>query len=173
MRRYVMRMDEMSPEQIEQILRELGRLVFNFNALEQSLRNIVESLVGEDVLIAAILIRGADCRRLEELARSLIEGRPMEDQLRADLFTMVKEVSRLREARSSLLHGVWTIPNDAADLSDLAARRPPGGRRREWQHLEASQDAAKIALVASQCSQASEKLEGLWKTILNSRPATA
>ena len=150
---------------IEPFLRELGRLVLNFNALEQHTRLLVHALIAGDEVASKVSTHGADARRLEELLSLLTEVRDLQTSTRADLYAFIKRFSRLRDSRNALVHALWRVPNDAVDLSEVEAAKPPRGRSTDWRPVDASRDPASFGEVASACSDACGEAERLLEKV--------
>jgi hypothetical protein len=150
---------------IEPFLRELGRLVLNFNALEQYARLLVHALIAGDEVASKVSTHGADARRLEEVLSLLAEIRDLRTSTKADLYAFIKRFSGLRDSRNALVHATWRVPNDAIDLSQVEAARPPRGRSTDSRPVEASRDPASLGEIASACSDACTEAERLLEKV--------
>lgn len=67
-------------------------------------------------------------------------------------------MATLRVRRKGLIHGMWRVPNDATDLSQMHAALPPR-RAKDYQVVEDSRDPKKIAEAATEASNLCGELE--------------
>jgi hypothetical protein len=113
----------MEPFDINPILRELGRLVFNFNAAEHGLRRLAFLLIDpEDPRTGEITIDRLGANGLEELVHALAPHRLGKDaEITVRLQSAVKRFGEIRIRRNDIVHAIWGVPNEATDLEDMVA----------------------------------------------------
>jgi hypothetical protein len=148
---------------LDSILRELGRLVFNFNSAEQSLRRLAFLLIDPtDERTGAITLDRLGANGLEELVLALAPYRlSNSDDIASRIVSAVKRFGALRIRRNNFIHAIWRVPNDAVDLSNMEAVRIQF--RKGTSTKVGTRSPANIAATASEASSISEDLEDLHK----------
>jgi hypothetical protein len=156
------------PPKLEPFLRELGRLVLNFNSAENSLRRLLWLLIdaGDD-RIGQVVTDGLDLVRTTETIRALLLRRKVSADLITSIGDAIARFDKLRLVRNQFAHGVWRIPNDAVDLRDVHAARAPGRRADSYQKVPGSGDSATIAKAANEAVAVSELLDAAISNVRN------
>ena len=146
---------------IDPVLRELGRVVFNFNASEQALRRLAFLMIDPgDERIGEITVDRLGANGLEELVRALGAYRLAEFDVLAERVTLaVSRFSAVRLRRNEYVHAVWVVPNDFTDPSEIAAVTRKF--RKGTMSNVASLDPRPIAEVASEASALSKELQAI------------
>ena len=135
---------------VEKTLRELGRLVFNFNAAEHSFRRLLWLMINPaDERIGQIVTDGLDLARSGETIRQIAGHRKLGEALMKEIESQVAEFDQLRQTRNKFVHGFWRIPNDATDLTQMEAAQLPRRRTADYQSVPGSNDPATIETAAS------------------------
>jgi hypothetical protein len=165
------------PASLEPFLRELGRLVLNFNSAENSLRRLLWLLVdATDDRVGQVTTDGLDLVRTTETVRTLLPRRGLDAKLCTRIGEVLIRFDLLRLVRNQFAHGIWRIPNDAVDLRDVHAARAPGRRADDYRMVPGSGESATIAKAASEAVEISELLDAAIsdvRKVLNPPPSAA
>lgn len=146
----------------EPYLRELGRLVFNFNAAEHSYRRLMWLLVDPgDERVGQVATDGLDLVRSRETVLQLLDCRKLKQELIGEVSNLLAGFDRLRQDRNKFAHALWRIPNDAVDISEMHAARAPGRRVANYQEIANSNDPGTIAAVASEAAAIGEQFDSV------------
>lgn len=146
---------------IDPVLRELGRLVFNFNSAEHGLRRLAFLLIDpHDERVGEITVDRLGANGLEDLVRALGAYRlDAENSLADRVSSVVSRFSALRQQRNDLVHAQWVVPNEFTGPSDVTAVTRKF--RKGITSQVASLDARPIAAVASVASILGGELESI------------
>jgi hypothetical protein len=91
--------------EIDPFLREIGRLVVNFNAFAHSVRRLAWRLIDPmDESTGQIVTDTLGSARIEDLARSLLLHRAVDLGLRDQLIELLQQSAVIRSRRSDFVH---------------------------------------------------------------------
>jgi hypothetical protein len=140
-------------DQVERILRELGRLAFNFSGTEHQLRRLAWALIDPQAdRTGEITLDKLGANGLEELVLALAPYRLSETpELSSVVVSTVKRFGELRSKRNDYIHSVWGVPNEAVDLAEMGALK--SRFRRGTQEMVLGTSEKPIAEVASELGQ--------------------
>ena len=150
---------------LDPLLRELGRLVFNFNAAEQALRRLAFLLIDpQEPRTGEITIDRLGANGLEELVAALAPHRLTQKvDLVARVQDAVRRFGQIRLRRNELVHALWVVPNEATDLKDMSAVRR---KFRQGTHSVVNTASPEtVATAASEASSAGQELESLYDAV--------
>jgi hypothetical protein len=156
------------------LFREIGRLVVNFNSAEHSLRRLAFVLIDpEKERTGEITVDSLDANGLENLVQALAPYRlGVDSAITYRIDMAVKRFSAARIRYNDFAHSIWTVPNDATDLSNMS-----GVHRRFRQDTNThigSNAPELVAQVNSELSAVWDELEFLYdpvKAALQSPPS--
>ena len=149
---------------IDPVLRELGRLVFNFNSVEHGMRRIAFLMIApDDERIGEITVDRLGSSGLEELVRSLASYRLKPDDLIARVNAAVNRFGVLRQSRNDFVHAQWVVPNKFGGPEDILAVKRRF--RKGVTSPVASLDPGPIGVAASEASRLGDELEALHASI--------
>lgn len=152
-------------DDFEPILRETGRLVVNFNVAELALRRIACTFIDrQNERIGHVVLDVARAPRLEEMVRAMVELRVDDEDLKLRLNSALDRFRALREDRSALVHAVWRIPNDATDLKEMSAARPPSRKSSDYSPIPKGSLAA-LDRAAREAFDVKEELDEILETL--------
>lgn len=151
---------------INPYLRAIGRLIVNFNALEHSLRRLAWILVDpRDDRPGQIATDGLELSRLEQLVKPLFLHRVRLEALQTEVASLLDQIAAVRGRRNKFAHGFWRVPNNATDLSQISAAKPPTRSKEEYAEIEGSNDPAAIENVATEVYQLGMALDELFEKV--------
>jgi hypothetical protein len=150
----------MTADAFEPFLREIGRLVVNFNSADHQLRRIACLLMDErDERPGWIILDALGVARVEELVRALTKYRVADVELAQRVVDATDDIARNREKRNSYVHAFWRVPNSATDLTGLQAAQPPRRKEPDYRVLPDSHNSEIIRQAATHAYDASNNLE--------------
>jgi hypothetical protein len=153
---------------IDPFLREIGRLVVNFNALEHSVRRLAWGLIDPiDQRIGQIVTDTLGAARIDELVRALLLHRTVDARVRDHIIKLLQQSAVIRNRRNDFVHAIWRVPNDAADLRDMDAARPPTRKKTDYTPVTGSTSKDEIAAVVSDAAQVSGQFDELIEQLLD------
>ncbi|MFK8075708.1 MAG: hypothetical protein AB8B84_03915 [Granulosicoccus sp.] len=110
------------PREYDPILREMGRLIFNWNSIENSTRNILDALIGagqKSNILTAHMGTQSQLDALKTIANGFLN-----DDEKNHILHAISLYSRLREYRNYFVHSFSMLygPTPMAGLSSLKAK---------------------------------------------------
>ena len=153
---------------INSILREIGRLVVNFNALEHSVRRLAWGLIDPiDQRIGQIVTDTLGAARIEDLVQALLLHRAVDASVRDQVIELLQQSGVIRNRRNDFVHAIWRVPNDATDLRGMDAARPPTRKKTDYTSVKGSASKDEIAAAASDAARVGKRFDELIEPLLN------
>jgi hypothetical protein len=148
-------------------LREIGRLVVNFNALEHSVRRLAWGLIDPiDQRIGQIVTDTLGAARIDDLVRALLLHRTVDADVRDQVIELLQQSAVIRNRRNDFVHAIWRVPNDATDLRDMDAARPLTRKKTDYTPVTGSTSKDEIAAVASDAARVGGRFDELIEQVL-------
>ena len=147
---------------IDPLLRELGRLVFNFNSAEHQLRRLAFLFIDpESERTGEITIDRLGANGLEELVRALAPYRlSSAGDLPERIGSAVTRFGGVRVQRNNFVHASWVLPNDSTSPDDIVALRR---RFRRGENDQLSRIEPRLVReIASEAASIGSELEALY-----------
>lgn len=153
---------------IDPVLREIGRLVVNFEALEHSVRCLAWGLIDPiDQRIGQIVTDTLGAARIDGLVRALLLHRTVDAGVRDRVIELLQQSTKIRDRRNDFVHAIWRVPNGATDLKDMDAARPPTRKKTDYTSVTGSTSKDEIAAVASDAARVGERFDELIEQVLD------
>lgn len=155
---------------VDPILREIGRLVFNFNSAEHALRRHAFLLINpSDERIGEITLDRLGAAGIEELVLALTAYRISNDDLVERVVSAVRRFGEVRIRRNNIVHAVWMLPNDSIEPEQIEAIRRQF--RKGINTIVTTFSPKDIAAAASDTSQIIQELHDLYDQVSQALPA--
>jgi hypothetical protein len=150
---------------VDPVLREIGRLVLNFNSAEHSLRRLAFLLIdADDERIGEITLDRLGAVGLEELVLALVAYRlSNEAEVVKRAGSAVRRFGDVRVRRNNIVHAIWRMPNESTDPEQIEAVHRQF--RKGVDTGVSSLSPERIAAVASDASQSMQELGDLYDTV--------
>jgi hypothetical protein len=132
-------------------LREIGRIVTEFNMLENLMRYLVAGLISEDQAIGWTLIAGDTFAALHDKLRRLIPYRVKDPALRSRMAQHLKEAKQANDLRVEIVHSGWLSLDSWPEA--IAFRVPKRGGYKVHQL-----DETKLMTIATAIRQVTKRL---------------